>query len=109
MFLFAFKAIIPYSLLYWISRNIPLFICMFDFHTLEMKYGSPVAYSLLWEMEKAARIASRDMAHFAPEDRLANALRVQDAMAGTGREEVVLQVRSVKATYTVPKSKTMAA
>ena len=82
---------------------------MLDFSTLEMKYGSPVAYSLLWEMEKAARIASRDMAHFDPEHRLANALRVQDAMAGSGREQVVLHVRSVTATYTVPKDKIMSA
>jgi hypothetical protein len=82
---------------------------MLDFFTLEMKYGSPVAYSLLWEMEKAARVTSKDMAHFDPEDRLANALRIQDAMAGARRKEVVLQIRRVKATYTVPKSKIMAA
>lgn len=53
---------------------------MLDFFTLEMKYGSPTAYSLLWEIEKAAHIASPNMAHFDPEARLANALRVQDAM-----------------------------
>jgi len=53
---------------------------MLDFHTLEIKYGSPTAYHLLAEMEKVAHIQSWVLVAVDPEIRLANALRTQDAM-----------------------------
>jgi len=65
---------------------------MLDFHSLEMKYGSPAAYSLLLEMERVARIPSRDWVHFDPETRLANALHIQDVIAAELRRvELALQ------------------
>jgi hypothetical protein len=53
---------------------------MFTFHDLEMKFGSPAAYHVLMEIEKAARIPSSQLMTLDPEVRLTNACRVQDAM-----------------------------
>lgn len=54
---------------------------MLNFHGLELRYGYVMAYELLLQIEKAARIASWSLFAVDPEIRLANALRVQDAMA----------------------------
>jgi len=54
---------------------------MLTFHALEMRYGPAAAYSLLLEMERVARIPSKDWVHFDPETRLANALHIQDVIA----------------------------
>ena len=67
---------------------------MLDFHSLEMKYGAPAAYNILLEMEKVARIPSRDWVHFDPETRLANALHIQDVIAAKLRR-VELDLQAV--------------
>lgn len=52
-----------------------------NFHDLELRWGGPAAYHWLTEVEKAARISPAHVMHLDPEVRLANAIRVQDAMA----------------------------
>lgn len=53
---------------------------MLSFSEMEMKFGSAGAYHCLVEIEKASCISSWQMASVDPEIRLANAMRVQDAM-----------------------------
>lgn len=54
---------------------------MLSFHGMENKWGAAAAYHLLTEMEKAAGISSFMMTAVDPEVRLANALRIQDALS----------------------------
>jgi len=55
---------------------------MLKYDELEMKYGAPVAYSLLLEFEKVARIPTQIMSGIDPETRLVIALRAQDLLGG---------------------------
>jgi hypothetical protein len=54
---------------------------MMSFDQLETRYGYTVAYDLLLQIEKVARIQSWAVVAVDPETRIANALRIQDAMA----------------------------
>ena len=53
---------------------------MISFDDLETKYGAPIAYHLLQEMERAARIASWSVSDIDPETRLKNAQLAQDTV-----------------------------
>jgi len=56
---------------------------MLNFDTLEMKYGSSVAYDLLLQIERASQLPSWKMTEIDHETRLANAIYAQDAVCQT--------------------------
>ena len=53
---------------------------LLSFNNLSNKFGEIIAYQYLTEIEKAAHIRPSSMTGIAPEIRLANAIRAQDAL-----------------------------
>lgn len=51
---------------------------MLSFHDLEMRYGAVVAFQCLTEIEKASHIRSCEVSGIDPEQRMHNAITIQD-------------------------------
>jgi hypothetical protein len=60
---------------------------MLNFNEMEMKYGSSIAYDLLLQIEKAARIPARIMSGIDTETRLTIAIRTQDMLQGQSSKQ----------------------
>lgn len=65
---------------------------------METRYGDIMAYSMLEQMERAAGLSPHSMTGIAPEIRLANAARVQDAahFANNVRANVLRCVNDIR-------------